>query len=74
MKDQECAYCKKPLSKDYCNLTYVFEDQLKDLVFCSASCRENLIELFREVRENIDSQFKDKKNSCGNKPIATNPQ
>lgn len=64
MEKQECTYCKKPLTKNHCNLTYVFEDKLKDISFCSANCRENFNELFQGVRDNINSQFKDNKKSC----------
>lgn len=64
MERQECTYCKKPISDNYCNITYVFEDKLKDLAFCSANCRENFIEFFQGVRDNINSQFNDGKNRC----------
>ena len=64
MEKQECTYCKKPLKENCCNLTYVFENKLKDLTFCSANCRENFIELFQGVRDNINSQYNDNQNRC----------
>jgi len=75
MENQECIYCKTPLTNKNCNLTYVFEDKLKDLAFCPANCRENFIELFQGVRDNINSQFKDNKKSCKLKkqPKSSNP-
>ncbi|XHH10282.1 MAG: hypothetical protein ACFCUE_06525 [Candidatus Bathyarchaeia archaeon] len=66
---EECVFCKKALPKDSCRLTYVFEDNLKDLYFCSANCRGNFIEFARELKNQIYLQFS---NNCGvaepNKP------
>jgi len=44
MTEKECVYCKKPLPKNPCNLTYLFDGNFKDIAFCSSDCRGNFIE------------------------------
>jgi hypothetical protein len=64
MTEKQCVYCKKPLPKNPCNLTYLFDGNFKDLAFCSSDCRGNFIEFARDLKEQINAQFNNNLQGC----------